>query len=64
MSEKMFGVISSPRDLLPSIIIIVIVIILAGPAVFRGRLRAFGKCTDVVASSKGRLNLDSMRLIF
>ena len=36
---------------------------LAGPALFRGRLRAFGKCTDVVASSKGRLNLDSVRLI-
>ena len=37
--------------------------ILAGPALFRGRLRAFGKCTDLVASSKGRLNLDSVRLI-
>ena len=33
------------------------------PALFRGRLRAFGKCTDVVASSKGRLNLDSVWLI-
>ena len=39
------------------------IIVLAGPALFRGRLRAFGKCTDVVASSKGRLNLHSVRLI-
>ena len=37
--------------------------ILTGPASFRGHLRAFGKCTDVVASSKRRLNLDSVRLI-
>ena len=36
--------------------------ILAGPALFRGRLRAFGKCTNGVASSKGRQNLDSVRL--
>ena len=37
--------------------------LLAGPALFRGRIRALGKCTDVVASSQGRLNLDSVRLI-
>ena len=35
---------------------------LAGPALFRGRLRAFGKCTNGVAFSKGRLNLASVRL--
>ena len=35
----------------------------AGHALFRGRLRTFGKCTDVVASSKGRLILDSVQLI-
>ena len=29
---------------------------LAGPALFRGRLRAFGKCTNGVAFSKGRPN--------
>ena len=32
-------------------------IILAGPALFRRRLRAVGKCTDGVALSKGRPNL-------
>ena len=31
-------------------------------AVFRGCLRAFGKCTDGGASSKGGQNLDSVRL--
>ena len=36
--------------------------ILAGPAVFRGRLRVFGKCTNGVAFSKGRPNLASVRL--
>ena len=36
--------------------------ILAGPALFRGRLRAFGKCTNGVASLKGRQNLDSVRV--
>ena len=35
---------------------------LAGPALFRGRLRAFGKCTNGVAFSKGRPNLASVRL--
>ena len=35
---------------------------LAGPALFRGRLKAFGKGTDGGASSKGRQNLDSVRL--
>ena len=39
------------------------IIVLAGPAIFRGRLRAFGKCIDGVASSKGRLNLDCVQLI-
>ena len=34
----------------------------AGPALFRGRLKAFGKCTNWVASSKGRQNLESVRL--
>ena len=34
--------------------------ILAGPAVFRGRSRAFGKCTNGVAFSKGRPNLASV----
>ena len=29
----------------------------SGPVLFRGRLRAFGKCTNGVASSKGRQNL-------
>ena len=36
--------------------------ILAGPALFRGHLRAFGKCTNGVALSKGRPNLASVRL--
>ena len=35
---------------------------LAGPALFRGRLRAFGKCINGVAFSKGRPNLASVRL--
>ena len=35
---------------------------LAGPALFRGRLRAFGKCTNGVAFLKGRPNLSSVRL--
>ena len=35
---------------------------LAGPALFRGRFRAFGKCTNGVAFSKGRPNLASVRL--
>ena len=34
---------------------------LARHALFRGRLRAFGKCTDGGASSKGRQNFDSVR---
>ena len=34
----------------------------AGPALFRGRLRAFGKCTNGVAFLKGRPNLASVRL--
>ena len=37
-------------------------LLLAGPALFRGRLRAFGKCTNAVAFSKGRPNLASVRL--
>ena len=37
-------------------------LILAGPALFRGRLRAFGKRTNGVAVSKGRPNLASVRL--
>ena len=36
--------------------------ILAGPALFRGLLRAFGKCTNCLAFSKGRPNLASVRL--
>ena len=36
--------------------------LLAGPALFRGRLRAFGKCTNGVALSKGRPNLACVRL--
>ena len=35
---------------------------LAGPALFRGRLRAFGMCTNGVAFSKARPNLASVRL--
>ena len=35
---------------------------LAGPAVFRGRFRRFGKCTNGVALSKGTPNLASVRL--
>ena len=34
----------------------------AGPALFRGRLRVFGQCTNGVAFSKGRPNLASVRL--
>ena len=34
----------------------------AGPALFHGHLRAFGKCTNGVAFSKGRPNLASGRL--
>ena len=45
-----------------SIYINIYIYILAGPAVFRGRLRAFGKCTNGVALSKGRQNLASVRL--
>ena len=30
--------------------------------IVRGRVRAFGKCTDGGASSKGRQNLESVRL--
>ena len=36
--------------------------LIAGPALFRGRLRAFGKCTNGVAFSKGRPNLASVHL--
>ena len=36
--------------------------ILAKPAVFRGRLMAFQKCTSGVAASKGRQNLESVQL--
>ena len=36
--------------------------LLTGPALFRGRLNAFGKCTNGVAFSKGRPNLASVRL--
>ena len=36
--------------------------ILAGPAVFLGLLRAFGKCTNGVAFSIGRPNLATVRL--
>ena len=35
---------------------------LAGPALFRGLFRAFGKCTNGVAFSKGRPILASVRL--
>ena len=34
----------------------------AGPALIRGRLTAFGKCTNGVALSKGGPNLASVRL--
>ena len=34
----------------------------ARTALFRGRLRAFGKCTNGVAFSKGRPNLASVRI--
>ena len=44
------------------IYIYVYIYILAGPALFRGRLRAFEMCTNGVASSKGRQILDSVRL--
>ena len=37
-----------------------LLLLLAGPALFRGRLRVYGKCTNGVASSKGRLNLESV----
>ena len=40
----------------------VLVVVPAGPALFRGRLRAFGKCSNGVAFSKGRPNLASVRL--
>ena len=36
--------------------------ITAGPALFSGRLRAFGKCTNGVAFLKGRPNLASVLL--
>ena len=39
-----------------------LLLLLAGPALFRGRLRAFGKCTNGVAFSKGTPNLASVRL--
>ena len=39
-----------------------VIYIVAGPALFRRRLRAFGKCTNGVALSKGRPNLSSVRL--
>ena len=42
--------------------VIILIIVLAGPALFHGRLRAFGKCTNGVAFSKGRPNLASVRL--
>ena len=35
---------------------------IVGPTLFRGRLRAFGKCTKGVAFSKGRPNLASVHL--
>ena len=35
---------------------------LAGPVLFRGRLRAFGKCTNGVALSKGWPNWASVKL--
>ena len=38
------------------------IIVLAGPALYRGRIRAFGKCTNGVALSKGRPNSASVRL--
>ena len=38
------------------------IVVLAGPALFRARLRAFGKCTNGVAFSKGGPNLASVRL--
>ena len=53
----------SPVVVLFLLSLLKLIYILAGPALFRGRLRVFRKCTDVVASSKGRLNLDSVRLI-
>ena len=34
--------------------------ILAGPALFRGRLRAFGKCTNGAPFKKARPNLGSV----
>ena len=39
-----------------------IYMMIAGPALFCGRLRAFGKCTNGVAFLKGRPNLASVRL--
>ena len=39
-----------------------IILLLAGPALFRGRLMAFGKCTNGVALSKVRQNLESVQL--
>ena len=41
---------------------LLLLLLLAGPAVFRGRLRRFGKCTNGVALSKGTPNLASVRL--
>ena len=48
--------------LLLLLLILLLSLLLAGPALFRGRLRAFGKCTNGVALSKGRPNLASVRL--
>ena len=45
------------------LLLLSLLLLLAGPAVFRGRLRAFGKCTNGVAFSKGRPNLAGVRLI-
>ena len=36
--------------------------ITAGPALFSGRFRAFAKCANGVALSKGKQNLSSVRL--
>ena len=41
---------------------IIYIYILARPVELRGGLRAFQKCTAEVASSKGRQNLESLRL--
>ena len=42
--------------------VLLLLLLLEGPALFRGRIRAFGKCTDGVAFLKGRPNLASVRL--